>query len=298
MDFLRPVADEGIPCPDPEVKVESGFVDLYTDKDPSCHFCKYSAREQVLLEVRKLVGHYAALGVGEEVSVSVTGHSLGSSLAILSAYDIAESGANLSDDGMRVAVCVYSFSGPRVGNGRFREQFEGEFGVKALRVVNVHDNVPRMPGLFLNEGVPEMVRRVAEGLRMPWCYSHVGVELVLDHRRSPVLKDTLDPGCSHNLEAIIILNRRSYHGSGEQFVLASARDPALVNKASDFLKDHHCVPPFWRQDENKGMVRAPDGRWIQPDRRGHFDDHHHHNGQGGNDGDDRRSHNGYFRLFG
>ncbi|XBJ25326.1 hypothetical protein VPH35_003009 [Triticum aestivum] len=95
MDYLRPVADEGIPCPDPEVKVESGFVDLYTDKDPSCRFCKYSAREQVLVEVRKLVAHHTALG--EDVSISVTGHSLGSSLAILSAYDIAESAANLSN---------------------------------------------------------------------------------------------------------------------------------------------------------------------------------------------------------
>lgn len=200
MDFLRPVADEGIPCPDPEVKVESGFVDLYTDKDPSCRFCKYSAREQVLLEVRKLVTHYTALG--EDVSITVTGHSLGSSLAVLSAYDIAETGANLGADGKtKAAVCVFSFSGPRVGNGRFKERFEGELGVKALRVVNVHDNVPRMPGIFLNEGVPEMVRRVAEGLRMPWCYSHVGVELALDHKRSPFLKDTLDPGCSHNLEA-------------------------------------------------------------------------------------------------
>ncbi|XP_044974396.1 phospholipase A1-Igamma1, chloroplastic-like isoform X2 [Hordeum vulgare subsp. vulgare] len=198
MDYLRPVSDEGIPCPDPEVKVESGFVDLYTDKDPSCRFCKYSAREQVLVEVRRLVGHYTALG--EDVSITVTGHSLGSSLAILSAYDVAESAANLSN-GKRAAVCVYSFSGPRVGNGRFRERFEGELGVKALRVTNVHDNVPRMPGIFLNEGVPEMVRRVAEGLRMPWCYSHVGVELALDHKRSPFLKDTLDPGCSHNLEA-------------------------------------------------------------------------------------------------
>lgn len=40
MDFLRPVESEGIPCPDPSVKVESGFVDLYTDKDPSCRFCR------------------------------------------------------------------------------------------------------------------------------------------------------------------------------------------------------------------------------------------------------------------
>uniref|UniRef100_R7WFQ3 Fungal lipase-type domain-containing protein n=1 Tax=Aegilops tauschii TaxID=37682 RepID=R7WFQ3_AEGTA len=253
---------------------------------------------------------------------------LGSVLAILSAYDIAESAANLSN-GKRAAVCVYSFSGPRVGNGRFRERFEGELGVKALRVTNVHDNVPRMPGIFLNEGVPEMVRRVAEGLRMPWCYSHVGVELALDHKRSPFLKDTLDPGCSHNLEAHLhlldggvgscdrcvefikrtekgvkpglisdrkesalrkVIFRSSY---GERFVLASGRDPALVNKASDFLKDHHCVPPFWRQDENKGMVRAPDGRWIQPDRRGHLDDDHHHDGHHVVDGD----HHGHFRLF-
>lgn len=49
-------------------------------------------------------------------------------------------------------------------------------------------------------------------------------------------------------------------------MLASGRDPALVNKASDFLKDHYLVPPYWRQDENKGMVRSKDGRWIQPER--------------------------------
>ena len=70
-------------------------------------------------------------------------------------------------------------------------------------------------------------------------------------------------------------------------MLASGRDPALVNKACDFLKDHHGVPPCWRQDENKGMFRGRDGRWVQPDRHGwHLDDHdhdddphhHHHHG--------------------
>jgi hypothetical protein len=97
---------------------------------------------------------------------------------------------------------VYSFAGPRVGNARFKERFEGELGVKALRVVNVHDGVARMPGILLNEGAPAALRRVAEGiLRVPWCYAHVGVELALDHKRSPFLKDTLDPACFHNLEA-------------------------------------------------------------------------------------------------
>jgi hypothetical protein len=70
------------------------------------------------------------------------------------------------------------------------------------------------------------------------------------------------------------------------------RAGALVNKASHFLKDHYCVPPFWRLDENKGMVRALDGQWIQiqPDRRGHLDDDHHHDGHG----DEHRNHHGHF----
>ncbi|CAN6360254.1 unnamed protein product [Urochloa humidicola] len=303
MDFLRPVADEGIPCPDPEVKVLAGFADLYTDRDPGCRFCKYSAREQVLTEVRRLVARYAARG--EDVSITVTGHSLGSALAMLSAYDIAESGANVAvsagGEQQRTAapVCVYSFAGPRVGNAAFKRRFEEVLGVKALRVVNVHDNVTRMPGILLNERAPEAVRRVAERLlRVPWCYSHVGVELALDHKRSPFLKDTLDPACYHDLEAHLHLID-GYHGRGERFVLASGRDPALVNKACDFLKDHHGVPPCWRQDENKGMVRGRDGRWVQPDRHGwHLDDHdhddpHHHHSHHQHDGHHHHQHDGH-----
>lgn len=65
-----------------------------------------------------------------------------------------------------------------------------------------------------------------------------------------------------------------YHGRGERFIPATGRDPALVNKACDFLKAHHLVPPFWRQDKNKGMIRSPDGRWMQPERE-KLDDHSH-----------------------
>ncbi|XP_064946722.1 phospholipase A1-Igamma1, chloroplastic-like [Musa acuminata AAA Group] len=266
MDFLRPVNSVGIPCPDPSVKVESGFAELYTDKDPTCRFCKYSAREQLLTEVRKLVELHSR--AGEEVSISVTGHSLGSALAMLSAYDIAEMGLNVGEDGERVATTVFSFSGPRVGNGHFKERFEG-LGIKAIRVVNVHDTVPKVPGILFNERVPAFLRRLAEAL--PWSYSHIGVELPLDHRRSPFLKETVDPSCFHNLEAHLHL-LDGYHGKGHRFVLASGRDPALVNKACDFLKEHHMVPPFWRQDENKGMSRAHDGRWVQTDRQ-EVDDH-------------------------
>ncbi|XP_058086096.1 phospholipase A1-Igamma1, chloroplastic [Magnolia sinica] len=266
MDILRPISSEGIPCPDPTVKVESGFVNLYTDKDEGCRFCKFSAREQILTEVKRLIQRYP----NDELSITITGHSLGSALAILSAYDVVETGLNVTEDGQVIPVCVLSFSGPRVGNVRFKERLEG-LGVKVLRVVNVHDSVPKVPGIFINEHVPELIRRFAEGF--PWSYSHVGVELALDHKHSPFLKETNDLSCFHNLEAHLHM-LDGYHGKGQRFVLASGRDPALVNKACDFLKDHHLVPPHWRQDENKGMIMSIDGRWMQPERTT-TDDHDH-----------------------
>ncbi|MBA0736397.1 hypothetical protein Gogos_009956 [Gossypium gossypioides] len=286
MDFLKPISSNKIPCPDPMVKVESGFLDLYTDKDVNCRFCKFSAREQILTEVKKLLELYQ----DEEISITITGHSLGSALAILSAYDIVETGLNLLNDCRAVPVSVFSFSGPRVGNVRFKERMES-LGVKVLRVVNVHDMVPKSPGLFFNENVSPVLMKLAEGL--PWIYSHVGVELALDHTHSPFLKQTGDLTCAHNLEAhlhlldglvsyaqtIVQHEPALYHGKGRRFVLASGRDPALVNKASDFLKDHYLVPPYWRQDENKGMVRNKDGRWMQQERPildHHHEDTHHH----------------------
>lgn len=56
-----------------------------------------------------------------------------------------------------------SFSGPMVGNARFKKRLEG-LGVKVLRVVNMHDLVPKLP--------------------VPLLYSHVGIELELNHKDS------------------------------------------------------------------------------------------------------------------
>lgn len=266
MDYLRPIWSENIQCPDSDVKVESGFLDLYTDKDENCKFCKYSAREQILAEIKRLTEIYS----NEEMSITITGHSLGSALALLSAYDIVETGINVMADTLAIPVSVFSFSGPRVGNVGFKERVE-LLGVKVLRVVNVHDMVPKAPGMIFNEASPAMLMKFVKG--SPWSYSHVGVQLALDHNNSPFLKQNADLVCAHNLEAHLHL-LDGYHGRGHRFVLATGRDIALVNKACDFLKDHYFIPPHWRQDENKGMTRTKDGRWIQRERP-KFDDHDH-----------------------
>ncbi|XP_068636197.1 phospholipase A1-Igamma1, chloroplastic-like [Aristolochia californica] len=264
-DFLVPASSEGIPCPNPDVKVESGFINLYCDKVQGGSLCTYSARERILTEVATLVDRYK----DEEISITFTGHSLGGALALLSAFDVAEMGLNVTTDGRPIPICVFSFSAPRVGNSRFKERVEG-LGVKVLRVVNVHDLVPKVPGLLLNKSVPEILRKLGQWLPY-WSYSHVGVELPLDHKNSPFLKSTLDLSCFHNLEAHLHL-LDGYHGKGQCFFLSSGRDPALVNKASDFLKDENHVPPRWRQEENKGLVMKHDGRWIQLERP-MFDEH-------------------------
>lgn len=259
---------------DPTIKIEAGFYDLYTKKEKSCHFCSFSAREQILAEVKRLLDYYR----DEEISITITGHSLGAALAIISAYDIAEMGVNVVNDGgemKKVPITVYSFAGPRVGNLKFKERCD-ELGVKVLRLTNVHDMVPTVPGIIANEKM-QFQKYLEETLSFPWSYAHVGTELALDQTHSPFLKSTNDPSCAHNLEALLHLVD-GYHGEGRRFKLVTRRDIALVNKSCDFLKGEYGVPPCWRQDENKGMVRSSDGRWVVPERPvdAHRSDTAHH----------------------
>ncbi|XP_059311452.1 phospholipase A1-Igamma3, chloroplastic [Lycium ferocissimum] len=248
---------------DPNIKIETGFFDLYTQKEKNCHYCSFSAREQILAEINRLIEKYE----GDELSITITGHSLGAALALLSAYDIAEMKLNILHSGKSITkiipITVFTFGSPRVGNLKFKERCE-ELGIRVLRVINVHDMVPTVPGIITNEKFP-FQKQLEERLSFPWSYAHVGVELELDHHQSPFLKPTSDLGCAHNLEAHLHLVD-GYHGTARAFCSATGRDVALVNKDSSFLKEDYDVPPFWWQDENKGMVRTIDGRWILPER--------------------------------
>lgn len=254
---------------DPSIKIESGFFDLYTAKEDRCEYCSYSAREQVLAEISRLIQRYK----NEELSITITGHSLGAALALLSAYDVAEMNANIVTNGnnnnntkesiKKIPITVYSFSGPRVGNLKFKERCD-ELGIKVIRIVNVHDTVPKVPGIITNEKF-QYQKYIEDAISFPWSYAHVGVELGLDHTWSRYLKPTADIVCAHNLEALLHLVD-GYHGKEKGFKSATNRDIALVNKCCNFLKKEYGVPANWRQDENKGMVRTIDGRWVLPDR--------------------------------
>ncbi|RWV93609.1 hypothetical protein GW17_00043925, partial [Ensete ventricosum] len=234
------------------VKVEHGFLAVYTSKSERTRYNKTSASEQVMAEIKRLVKHYRRQG--EEVSLTITGHSPGGALALHNAYEAASAIPDLP-------VSVISIGAPRVGNAAFGERLK-EMNVKVLRAVVKQDVVPKMPGILFNEGLKRLESVTG---KLEWVYSHVGVELGLDVRSSQFLKRGIDVAGFHNLEAYLHLVD-GFRSSDDGFRSSFKRDLALVNKAGGMLRDELKIPPCWYQVANKGMVCHAHGRWMKPAR--------------------------------
>ena len=213
-------------------KVMKGWLTIYTSDDPKSPFTKKSARAQVLSKVKALLKLYK----DENPSVMLVGHSLGASLSIVSAFDLVENG--ITD----VPVTAFVFGSPMIGNKAFNERVKNFGNLKVLHVRNVIDIIPHYPGRLLG-------------------YAYTGVELEIDTRKSPNLKDSKNPSDWHNLQAMLHVVA-GWNGKDGEFELKVKRSLALVNKSCEFLKDEHHVPGLWWVEKNKGMVRREDGEWV------------------------------------
>ncbi|XP_039138640.1 phospholipase A1-Igamma1, chloroplastic-like [Dioscorea cayenensis subsp. rotundata] len=236
-----------------DAKVEHGFLSIYKSKSVTTRYNKSSASEQVITEIQRLVAHYRSKG--EQVRLTVTGHSLGGALALLNAHEAASTIADLP-------VSVITFAGPRVGNDAFGDQLRN-LNVKVLRVVVKQDVVPKLPGVLLNERLEKLEGIIGE---LQWVYEHVGMELRLDVKSSPYLKHHgFDLAGFHGLETYLHLVD-GYVSEEDEYRRNARRDVALVNKYGGMLLEELRVPESWYQLENKGMVRNAYGRWVMPDR--------------------------------
>ncbi|XP_050238962.1 phospholipase A(1) DAD1, chloroplastic-like [Mercurialis annua] len=181
--------------------VESGFLSLYTSRTPTGP----SLQEMVREEIQRLLQTYG----DEPLSLTITGHSLGAALAILTAYDIKTTFKHAP------LVTVISFGGPRVGNRSFRQHLEKQ-GTRVLRIVNSDDVITKVPGFVVDEdndaakkddimsipGIPSWIQKKVEETQ--WAYAEVGRELRLSSKDSPYINNINVAAC-HELKTYLHL---------------------------------------------------------------------------------------------
>ncbi|KAL4384284.1 hypothetical protein GQ457_15G029320 [Hibiscus cannabinus] len=132
-----------------QVKVHRGFHSLYTGTRPGSPHNRSSARKQFLAAVEELVKSSKV----EEISITVTGFSLGAALATLTAMDMVTHGYNKTPKGKPFMVTAFTFGGPRVGNhGLAREVHTLGLGtLRLLRIRNRNDFIPNIPPSLLRK---------------------------------------------------------------------------------------------------------------------------------------------------
>ncbi|PKU72224.1 phospholipase A(1) DAD1, chloroplastic [Dendrobium catenatum] len=149
--------------------VQRGFWSLFTSSSAAHR----SLCDQVRDEIRRLLHQYSC----DEMSITITGHSLGAALAVLTANDLS---TMLGPSGPMVTVV--SFAGPRVGNASFRRRME-EQGSKVLRIVNTSDIITKVPGFVDERDKEKMVLNWLIS-KSGWVYADIGRELRVSGRRT------------------------------------------------------------------------------------------------------------------
>ncbi|XBH75264.1 hypothetical protein VPH35_102053 [Triticum aestivum] len=232
-------------------KVHRGFLSVYTaaprrlmDNDQVCPgqtditLIMTSARDQAITEVRALMEAHK----DEVTSITVTGHSLGGSLATLNAVDMVAHHVNVPPAGSSkqqpCPVTVILFASPRIGNEEFKHAFASFPELRALSMINKRDKVPKLPPCFVH----------ATTATMP-----------IDTDRSPYLRPGTI-GIRHNLECYLH-GVAGDHGADGDFKLVGDRDLALVNKSTNALTEGYPVPAKWWGANYKGTVKGVAGHW-------------------------------------
>ncbi|KAK8630300.1 hypothetical protein V6N13_079098 [Hibiscus sabdariffa] len=276
--------------------VHRGFHCLYTGTRPDSTHCKTSAREQVLDAVKELVNKYK----DEEVSITVTGFSLGAALATLTAMDIVANGYNkptTASGNKPFMVTAFTYGGPRVGNTGLASIFDtlGD-QLHLLRIKNQRDFVPNLPPMKFNytEFGNKLIVNTYESNYLKWkgpfgLYATFPDEEEEEDEDVPKRKRTRRYIESLNEDEEededVPIRKRTRGGIPEYYSCHNMdvyghgvaikdiekdtpidkldHDLSLVNKHLDRVKNEYKIPSNWWTGENREkMVQLENGRWV------------------------------------
>uniref|UniRef100_A0ACD5T7A1 Uncharacterized protein n=1 Tax=Avena sativa TaxID=4498 RepID=A0ACD5T7A1_AVESA len=247
-----------------DARVHAGLLSVYTTNNPpeNHHVWLWtlivllmtSARDQALTEVARLVEAHK----DEVISITVTGHSLGASLATLNAVDMVASGVNVpphtsSEQQRPCPVTAILFASPLVGDGTFRSAFASFPDLRALHVKNLGDTVLEHPPQDLGYADVATATLPIDTSRSPYLRPHIA--LLDKERKEEIVR-------RHNLECYLHCLAGD-HGDDKDFQMVVERDVALVNKGAHALKDEYpAVPANWWAINHKRKVKGVVGRWA------------------------------------
>lgn len=183
----------------------------------------------------------------EEISITITGYSLGAALATLNAMDIVANGYNkpTGNSEKSCMVTAFAYACPHVGDSGLEEVFKslGDRDLHLLRIRNNKDIVPDNPS---------------------W-YIPLGEEFKVASSKSPYLKYQDTEGHDNIDLSVHMLDVYLHAVAGVQengFDLAVDHDIALANKHFDILKDEYNIPALWWENEYRSdMVQMDSGHW-------------------------------------
>nr|GMC72663.1 phospholipase A1-II 4-like [Ipomoea batatas] len=226
--------------------VHMGWYYMYTSAIQDSPLNATSARDQIREEVARLVELYK----DEEISITVTGHSLGSSMATLNATDLAFNPINNNKD---IPITAFLYASPKVGDENFKNAISNQQNLRVLRISDVNDPVPLVPPY--GWGVGETEESKID-------YVDVGVGLVIESKKSNYLKPE---GLNYHDLMLYLHGIDLYQTPQGTFERKGDFDLAKVNKYQDALKDDNRIPISWFNIKDKGMVQQDNGNYILDD---------------------------------
>ncbi len=195
-----------------EVRVESGFFRIYSDKDSSTQ--TKSMQQQLFALIDKYQKSDKPID-----QLYITGHSLGAGVSQLFTLDVALSRPNIK-------ASNYNYASPRVGNDKFVQFYEQQRpqqnpSWRTIRIQNIGDKVPCVP--LEEEGYQHLsIAYLIDFHKDDW----VDLDFIVDNHSVKNYQAVLK--CAFNSKDGICVNH-SLQVSGDDYTVKSEKpNPSLV----------------------------------------------------------------------